>query len=445
MVPPPCPHHAADSPLIENGQDAILRTVIGLLCLLPGVVHAQTAPAPLTVGQAVALAAQQNPRLSAAVREVAAARAGVRSAQARANPALTFTPALIPGGADEELLLQQPLELNGTRSARTGIASAQARAARAEAIIALRGLVFETKTAYYDLARAQELRSLALDLLKAAGELDRIARRQAEVGSRPGIDLTQAGIEVARARQQVTQAESQVITAQGALNTLMGRSPAEPIGPLPSLSVSAQPGAMPEESDTAVRQALAARAEIPAAEAARDAFHQEARLARAQGRPDLAPQFRAGSVTRGIADAGFGIGITLPLFDYGSRRHRVRQAEEAARAQEDRIAATRNQVRQEVEQALTRRRAAEAVIRDYQQGVLDQARRLLEASRTGFQAGATSVIALLEAQRTYRSVQTEYTNALAAYAQAQAELERATGTVSPELLPAAGSEPRSSR
>jgi hypothetical protein len=85
-----------------------------------------------------------------------------------------------------------------------------------------------------------------------------------------------------------------------------------------------------------------------------------------------------------------------------------------ARQQEDRIAATRSQVRQEVEQALARLRAADAVVRDDQGGVLDGARRLLEASRTGFQAGATSVIAILEAQRTYRSVLTDYTNALTA-------------------------------
>src|SRR4029079_13623044 len=136
---------------------------------------------------------------------------------------------------------------------------------------------------------------------------------------------TQTGIEVARARQQVTQAESQVTTTQVALNTLMGRSHADPIVPLPSLTASARPESVPDERDAAVRQALAARAEIAAVEAARDAFQQEARLARAQGRPDLAPQFRAGSVTRGVEDAGIGIGITLPLFDYGSRRHRVRQ------------------------------------------------------------------------------------------------------------------------
>lgn len=74
---------------------------------------------PLTVEDAVTLAIRQKPRLSAAARDVAAARSGVRSAQALANPALTFTPAFSPGGSDEELLLQQPLE-PGTRRRRRG-------------------------------------------------------------------------------------------------------------------------------------------------------------------------------------------------------------------------------------------------------------------------------------------------------------------------------------
>jgi cobalt-zinc-cadmium efflux system outer membrane protein len=412
-----------------------------LLCLAPGVAMAQPSPAPFTVDDAVALAIRQNPRLSAAAREVAASRSGVRSARALANPSLTFTPAFSPGGADEELLFQQPLELNGTRSARTGVASAQSRVAQAEAIVTLRDLVFDTKTAYYELARAQELRSLAGDLIESAQEFDRITRRQVEVGSRPGIDQTQTGIEVSRARQQVTLAESQVTTAQTALNTLMGRPPDEPVGPLPPLAAATAP----LDREKILRQALAARAEIAAAEATHDAFRQEARLARAQGRPDLTPQFRAGSVTRGFGDSGVGVGITLPLFDYGSRRHRIRQAEESARAQEDRIAATRSEVRQEVEQALARLQAADAVVRDYQGGVLEGAQRLLQATRTGFQAGATSVIAILEAQRTYRSVLTDYTNALAAAASARAELERATGAVPADLLPAVAPQARSSQ
>jgi outer membrane protein, heavy metal efflux system len=409
-----------------------VRTISFLaLLLIPGAALAEKSAPLLTVDEAVALAIKQNPRLSAAAREVVVARSGVGSARTLTNPELIFTPGITGGGSDQELLLSQPLELNGTRAARTGIASAQLRQARAEAVVELRSLVFETKSAYYELARTQELRTLALDALRTAEEFDRITRRQVEVGTRPGIDQTQTGIEVTRARQQVTLAESEVAVAQAALNTLMGRPSAEPIGALPPLTISAET----VDTETAFRQALSARAEITADEARRDAVRQEARLVRAQGRPDLAPQFRATSVTRGLQEAGVGIGVLLPFPDYGSRRHRIRQAEEAARAQEDRIAATRSRVQQEVEQALARRRAAEVVIRDYQQGVLDQARRLLEASRIGFQAGQTSIVAVLEAQRTYRAVVSEYTDALAAYAQARAELERATGAVPADLLP----------
>lgn len=407
--------------------------ILVLLCCASGTVLAQPSPPPLTVEDAVALAIKNNPRLSAAVREVAAATSGVRSARALVNPEFSFVPAVTNvGGSDEELLVWQPLELNGTRAARAGVADAKRKAAQAQAIVALRDLVFETKSAYYELARARELQALAADLLKVAEEFDRITRRQVELGRRPGIDLAQTGIEVTRAQQQVTLATSQEVTARAALNTLMGRSTAEPIGPLSSLSFTPQP----IDEEATMRQALAARAEIAAEEAVAEAFRQEAQLARAEGIPDLAPQFRAENVTRGgIGNAGIGIALTLPLFDYGSRRHRIRQAEEAARAQADRITATQYQVRQEVQQALARLRASEIVLKDYQQGVLDRARRLLEAARIGFQEGQYSITNILEAQRTYRAVQTEYTNALVAHAQARAELERAAGTVAASLLP----------
>lgn len=54
------------------------------------------------------------------------------------------------------------------------------------------------------------------------------------------------------------------------------------------------------------------------------------------------------------------------------------------------------------------------------------------------QAGVRSARALSspEAQRTYRAVPAEYTNALADAAQARAELERAAGAVPADLLPA---------
>lgn len=393
---------------------------------------AQSTP-PLTVDEAVIQAVKNNLRLSAATRDILAARSGVRSAQSLANPEIVFTPATA-GGSDQELLIQQPLEINGVRAARTGIARAQARKAQAQAVIELRTLVFDTKTAYYGLAQAHDRLALARESLHFADEFDRIASQQVELGARPGIEVTQTSIEVARARQQVTLAESEVVSAIAALNTRMGRSPDTAIG---MLTLASAASTIPQKED-AVRLALAARAEITAEEAEAEAFHQEARLARAEGLPDLAPQFRAGKVTRGVGDTAVGLGITIPLIDYGGRRNRIRQAEESARAQSDRIAVARNQVKLEIEQALARVHASADVIKSYRQGVLEQSRRLLEGSRIGFQEGKTNIVAVLEAQRTFRAVQAEFTKAQADYALALAEFERATGAVPASLLP----EPR---
>ncbi len=413
-------------------------SLTGLFLFAPVLAQAQSSSPPLTIEEAVSQAVKNNPRLSAAARDVAAAKFGVGSAKALANPQVTFTPGITSlSGTGEELLISQPLELNGTRAARTGIANAKLRQVHALAVVELRGLVFETKAAYYGLARAQERMSLARELLAFAEDFDRRATLQVEAGARPGIELTQTGIEVARARQQAAQAEGDVATSTATLNTLLGRNPGTPLGvpSLPSFIAKAL------NRDELLRQALAARAEITVEESEAEAFRQEARLARAEGLPDFAPQIRVGSLIRGVPEAssgngyGIGIAINLPLFDHGSRRNRIRQSEESARAQADRITAARNEVRREVDQAIARYRAAEAVLNAYQQGVLDQARRLLDASRIGFQEGKTSIIALLEAQRTYRAVQTEYANAHADYALALAELERATGSISSSLLP----------
>ena len=171
----------------------------------------------------------------------------------------------------------------------------------------------------------------------------------------------------------------------------------------------------------------------------RQSYLQTSRLAKAEGRPDLVPQFRSNEIVRSFSprDYGFSVAITLPLFDWGSRRNRIRQAEASASAQADRLTATQNGVRQEVEQSLVRVRAAETLLNSYQQGILDGAKRLLNAAKIGFQEGAagTTLLTVLEAQRLYRNVQTEYANAQADYTLYRAELERALGAVPASLLP----------
>lgn len=476
--------------------------IFAALCFAPAIItatvaQAQTPPTTitsppvadsatplLTVDEVVRLAIQNNPRIIAASRDVESAAAGVHSARALTNPNAFFAPGITSiSGTGEEFFIQQPLEINGTRGARTGVAQALLRASQAQANVSVRDIVFSARSSYYELERAREQAGVAREALEVAREFDRIARRQVEEGARAGIDLAQTGLEVSRAQRQVTLADGQVISALAALNTALGRDPATPVGPLtPLIRLSenatdfggvpvpsaapvqgiSTPNSSPEQSPpptsgavdlgtaTLLNQALSSRTEIQAGQATGEQFRQEARLARAEGRPDLVPQFRIGYFTRGLQSAnegngaGIGLALTLPVLDYGSRRNRIQQAEQSARAQDARVVAIQNEVRQQVTQALARQRAAESVVYAYQGdggdgessgGALQQARRLLEGSRVGFREGRTNIVALLEAQRSFRAVQNEYVNALADAAIARAEVERATGAFPVTSLP----------
>jgi len=393
------------------------------------VIHAQESP-DLTFEEAVKLALANNPRIRALAFDLEAAERGVSSASSLANPSITFTPGLTRAGSDEELLVAQPLEISGTRAARTGVARAQQRIVQAQALAELRETVFTVKSAYVDLARAQERRSLTADLAKHATEVDVIAQRQVELGSRAGVDRTQTSIEANRAKQQATLAQADYEAALAAFNTEIGRS-AETSTRVASLT-SSQPSTNDEA--TLLSQALASRSELLLSKARQEEFRQEAKLSKAEGFPDLVPQYRMESLTRSPRDGGFGIGITLPILDYGSLRNRTRQAEASQRAEEQRQAGIEAKVRQEVIQALARLRAAEEVIKTFEGGMLAEAKKLLDTTRAGFGLGETSLITVLDAQRTFRSVQSEYIEALASHAHALAQLERATGSVPASLI-----------
>jgi len=393
-------------------------------------------PLLLTADGAVLLAARQNLGVLAALREALAAHSGVRSASALSPPIFTVGPALQMGGTTDGFLFQQPLELNGTREARASVARAQLRLAQAQALVQLQALVYTTRLNFYTLAQAQERLRLAQDFRMIAERFDAIAHTQVALGARPGIERRQTTIEVARAKAQEAQAFGQEQAARAALNAYLGRAALDPVEIRLEAGMAAG-GALDPASALdpvlAQRQALAVRGEIAAAEAAQDIPQAQARLSRAQGRPDIAPSFRISQITPTYMDAGLGVVITIPL-DYGTRSNQIRQQEQTAQADAARVTGTQAQVRSEVVQATTRLNAAQETLRGYDGGLLAEAKAVLDDAQLGFRAGATTIIAVLEAQRTYRAILGERLDAQTQGALAQAELDRAAGTVPPGLL-----------
>ncbi len=383
----------------------------------------------LTADRAVALVARNNLGILGALRDVLAARAGVRSASALTPPLFTVGPSLQMGGTTDGLIFEQSLELNGTRDARVGVARARLRLSQAQALAQLQALVYTARVNFYALASAQARLRLARDARAVAEQFNQIARRQVALGARPGIEARQTTVEAARARIQEAQAAGEEQAARAALNAYLGRAAQDPV----EASLDSPARSPAPDPVAAARQALAARAEIAEAQAARDVPAAEARLSRAQGRPDLAPEFRISQITPTYMDAGVGVVITLPL-DYGTRRNLVRQQESTASADDARAAGTRAQVRLDVSQALARLAAAREALNVYDGGLLDDARAVRDATRLGFAEGATTIIAVLDAQRTYQAVAGERVSALTQAGLAQAEFDRAVGSLPPALI-----------
>jgi cobalt-zinc-cadmium efflux system outer membrane protein len=392
-------------------------------------------PAPaqdaLTLDAAVQMALTHHPVRKAAAGEVTAASANARGAKALSNPEIVVTPGILgPAGSDELFSISQPLEINGARKARTQIAAGQLGAARAQVLIVERELVLAVRIAYWELAQAQAIAALDIGNVEYAGALASAARTSVELGNEPVSHRIKAEVELARARQQSTRSQAAVTQATAALNTAMGRDPQTPITLAETL---AAPAATFDEAEL-LSFALGQRPEMAAARAEVQSAQGEVAAARAARRPDLAVQVRQEEWN---GAGGAGLGISLPLFDWGSAKAEQQRAQATVTAQQQRTEALQLAIRQEIATALTTVRSAEGQLRAFREQVLGPAQQLADMAMLGYQEGAMTYLEVLEARRTLRAVNAEYFATLGEYHKALAQLTWATGV---DTLPAPATE-----
>jgi len=385
------------------------------------VVAAQEAP-PLSLQAAVDAARANHPALQAAQADVTAASANLRGARTLRNPEIMVTPSVLgPAGSDELLFIAQPLEINGAKKARAKIATGQLEATQAERRVTERELIFAVHTAYWALAQAHALAAFDAENVTYAETLMTAARKQMELGNEPTSHVTKAELELARARQQLARSQAAVMQAQTALNAAMGRDPNTPITLADTLAYTP----VTLDGDALLQQGLANRPELLRDLAMVTAASGEVDAARAARRPDVAVQVRQESWN---GDGGVGLGISLPLLDWGSARADRDRTQATVTAQQHRLEATRLAVRQEIITAIIAARSAEAQIITMRDQVLSPSATLAQMATTGYQEGAMTYLEVLEARRTLRAVNIEYLTALSDYRTALAQVEWAVGT-----------------
>lgn len=371
----------------------------------------------LSLAAAVQFALQQHPVTQAAQYDVLAAQATARGARMLRNPEIVITPEMLGSDpADDVVSVLQPLEVNGTRRARTTIAAGKLAAAQAAAQITARDLVLEVSTAYWGLAGAQAIASVDTENLRYAETLVAAAERQVELGNVPTTSITKAKVELARARQQLLRSEAAIAQAQSALNTAMGRDPVTPVTAADTLAYAAYN----VENITPLN---AARPEIVRAQAEVVAATGDVAATRAARRPDVAVHF---NMEEWNSTPAFGLAFLLP-FDWGSSRADTQRAQAELCARQQLVEAARLDAAGDVQTARIAIRSADAQIMTLRNQVLQPAQQLAELTTLGYCEGAMTYLDVLEARRTLREACAEYYTALTDYQIALAQLTWAMG------------------
>lgn len=197
--------------------------------------------------------------------------------------------------------------------------------------------------AYYDLLRAEQSIRVAQAALDAYREQLKTNRRLFEGGVGQKIDVLRAESQVADAERELVRRQNERSAARSRLNDLIGRPLDQPTAVAETTGTSS---ATNLDRPELIRQALERRAEVLASATEIRAAEKGIKLARASTDPKLSVGL-AGNYYPTTSfqyvrqsTAAITLGLTIPIYEGGLAREKVREAQasvDAARARGDRI------------------------------------------------------------------------------------------------------------
>lgn len=379
----------------------------------------------LTLPQAQALLLTHSRDLLAAQRNVETAQATELTAAARPNPQISLNTSSInphnlgAGGLadkrmDTVLRIDQLIERGNKRDLRMKTAQALSNASAADLVDMQRQQLIALYNAFYDVAYAQEKIRLTAD----AADLAQLGQRKADLrlstGDIAASAVARIRVDTLRAQNDAELAVADASNARIALAYLLGLDDrASTISIVPNWP---QPTAITVPVN--LTDIINHRADIVAAQARVEAARQYKELARAQRSRDISVGVQAEHYP-GQTDNTVGLGISFPLLLGNNYAGDIRHAEVMLSAAEDNLAKTLALATGELQRAQATLSSSQARLLRYQSDLLPSARRAMDAAEFGFANGAISTVDLLDARRTWRSIQLEALSAQSDYARAQ--------------------------
>lgn len=380
----------------------------------------------LALDVAIRLALDNNPEIRVLAADIASARGEVTTARAWQNPEVSIAPGfktiLDPSTTEfhGDFGLEQSFEWPGKRALRRALAE-KSVAVRELALAGFRSqLAIQVRRAYFTLLATREVVTLREQRLTLAESFVGAAKKKVEGGFAPDFEATKAEVEVVTAQKSLREAQAQRDSARVALNTLIGRSPAE------SLTVTGALGdsmTLPVQS-TLVERALAQNPAITIQEAEAE----RSGLSLQSIRKSRLPDFKVGpSLEYGRDEQVVGFGLSLPLPLWDRKRGEIATATAAQEKALAELEKLRREILSNVTMAAQNFTAARESLAFYTPALRDKLKAALDAAAQSYSEGRMPLLLYLESQRTYFDAEADYFETLQKLFEAQAELESAAG------------------
>ena len=321
--------------------------------------------------------------------------------------------------------VQQLFELAGKRGYRIESAGFGVQSAEADFEDAIRQLGFTLKDAYYRVLVAQRRLALAEENRDRFARILDVNTIRFKKGYIAEVDLIRIRLQVVDFQSQVIESIQEGESARADLRQLLRLSPASKLelttemdyrrvdpdmGKLRSVALDVRPDIRSRRATVAQREA-------------------DLKLAKAYRIPDVT--IGAGYSVQGSRGpdnqqmAILNLGVPLPLFN--RNQGGIVQAEVGVQSAQAELDRTVNQVENQVDVAYHNLLQSRRLVEAYLAGVLEDARSTFTIVERAYERGGATILDLLDAARTSRTIQQNFIEALFSYQRNLFQLESSVG------------------
>jgi outer membrane protein len=307
------------------------------------------------------------------------------------------------------------------------IRASEAALAYAQQVIAL-----EVTQAYFGVLQAQANQRVAQQQMDLLQSIDKQTRASLQVGSGDIITVQEVQAQLDTARADLITANNAVTVAKNQLERLTH----QPVEALQDITTLQPTGPQPDTVDPWLASALKNQPLLQQAQATLKVSEQQVQYAKRARWPTLTlsgiGQHAAGMLVPPVVidQIGASLNLSIPIYEGGSTRAGIHQAEALSKASRANVVNIQDQIKLETQTAFQDLEDSVAQFQATQQSVTS-AKVSMDGTRKGYEIGSRSIIDLLTATTNYAAAQRNYYLALYTQLVARTQLKAAAGVLTP--------------